>query len=42
VLRNKLGILDRHELDRKIDDIAIVKASILLNEGPPVKLSLAG
>jgi hypothetical protein len=32
----------RDELDRKIDDIAIVGASFLLDEEPPVKSSLAG
>lgn len=42
VLRNKLGILDPDHLDRQIDDLAIVEASYLFNEGPPVSLSLAG
>lgn len=41
-LRNKLGTLDPDELDRKIDDIAIIEASFLFNEGPPVRPSLAG
>jgi cell filamentation protein len=42
VLRNKLGILDPDHLDRQIDDLAIVEASYLFNEGPPVSPSLAG
>jgi hypothetical protein len=33
VLRNKLGILDPDHLDRQIDDLAIVEASYLFNEG---------
>jgi hypothetical protein len=40
VLHNKLGPLDHDMLDAKIDDIAIVKASFLFKEGPPVKPSL--
>jgi hypothetical protein len=42
VLRNKLGIMDPDHLDRQIDDFAIVEASYLFNEGPPVRPSLAG
>lgn len=42
VLRNKLGALDPDEFDRKIDDIAIIEASFLFNEGRPVRPSLAG
>ena len=42
ILRNKLGILDPDHLDRQIDDLTIVEASYLFNEGPPVRPSLAG
>jgi cell filamentation protein len=42
VLRNKFDIRDASELDRLIDDIAIVEAAILFHGRPPVRPTLAG